>query len=121
MTPRERLKLCLLDESVRAPRASQMVALVNESEDYYATIRPCTTNTDRKVGRLCIPGVGREGHRVEVYRKSDRERLIRHDTSETYRTNRELAEQIAKLLKLEPYVCGSCAAGRHCCTGCDCC
>lgn len=83
-----------------------MVDLLNEDGRYHATIRPYTANTDRKVGRLRVPGAGREGHRIEVWRKKDERypgnRLICHDTCETYRTNRELAGKVLKLLRDGP-------------------
>ena len=76
-----------------------MVELLNADGRYRATIHPWTTNTDRKIGRLRVPGCGREGHKVEVYPSNPRgDLLFSHTTSETYRTNRELAEKVLKLL-----------------------
>lgn len=107
MTVRERLEKCLPWESqTRAPRAHQVVVLLNEDGRFEATIQPWTTNTDRKIGRLRVAGAGRKGHRVEVYRKGDPHtrdnRILLHITSETYRTNKELAKNALKLLNEGP-------------------
>ena len=83
-----------------------MVDLLNADPRFYATITKSHSNTDRpKPAGLRYrvhQGVGRDGHKVEVWRKKDERYpgnvILSHDTSETYRTNRELAQKVLRLL-----------------------
>lgn len=54
-------------------------------------------NTDRKVGRLRIPGKGRKGSHIQVYAWSTEvgklgERLLNHNNAETYRCTAEVRQ-----------------------------
>lgn len=70
------------------------------------TLEEWTTSTDRKAGRLRIPGRGRRGKRLTVYdRALDRSGygcresvLLQHHSGETYRFNSDVCEWIVARL-----------------------
>lgn len=97
LTPRERLELCLKDTTVRAPRLEQMAALLKADGRYEVKIFRTSCTKDRKIGRLLWPGVRTyTGKILEVTRRN--EVLFHHDTTDTYRTNHELARKVLDLL-----------------------
>ena len=68
----------------------------NEWDGYRATCESSYTNTDRTpAGYVYItsPGKGREGYEIKVYRGDLR--IFSHDSSGTYRTNREVEDWVA--------------------------
>lgn len=73
----------------------RVAAWINASmPGYRATAEPWTTSTDRKVrgSRLRWPGKGREGYLLEVWKGE--ERVLRHNSGETYRSNDEVERWI---------------------------
>lgn len=60
---------------------------------YSAFLEKSYTNTDRKAGRLRIPGKGRSGYKLTVgfYGKI----IFTHDSSQTYRSNKEVENWLA--------------------------
>lgn len=67
-------------------------------------VRAVTESTDRKVGRLRIPGKGRRGNELEVYRHAPEtlagwERIYSHNAAETYRSNDEVCRWIVEALE----------------------
>jgi hypothetical protein len=91
----------LVADRKRAPRLSQIAALVNEHfpKGYSATVTNSWSSTDRKIPgtRLRHPGKGRRGNRLLVRRGT--ETVVDHDASETYRENGEALEKVARLVK----------------------
>ena len=65
-------------------------------QGYTFRIEQGECNTDRKSGRLRIPGKGRTGTRLIVELK--RKRVIDHNGAETYRRNDEVASAIVAKL-----------------------
>lgn len=77
--------------------------MINESWDgYRATIEESYTNTDRhpRGVRWRIPGKGRQGFEIKVYRESDGVIIFQHDSSETYRKNDEVEYWIGRVAVL---------------------
>ena len=103
MTVEERLLACIEHDNIRAPRAQQIADLL-KSAGFEVSVHPWTTSTDSKIPstRLRRVGLGRKGKLIEVYPHGaggEREsRVLRWETSELYRTNREFAREAAKLL-----------------------
>lgn len=101
LTPYERLKRCLKDTTVRPPRLEQMAKLLRENGRYVVKVTETRCTKDRKIGRLRFEGRKQyKGKRLTVTRGSG-ERLkvlIDHDTTDTYRTNHELARLVLDLL-----------------------
>ena len=97
----ERMRACLERDDVRAPRACAIANLLRQ-HGYTVLVHEWTTNTDRpKPAGLRYRthiGKGREGLRIRVWLDSESEALIDHTTSETYRTNKELAEKALALI-----------------------
>lgn len=64
---------------------------------YTAEIREGFCNTDRKCGRLRIPGKGRYGNRLIVRKQGDI--VLDHNSAETYRTNEEVEDWLKRETK----------------------
>lgn len=67
-------------------------------------VEPSIASTDRKVGRLRIPGKGRRGTRIKVYGWSTEPGklgplLLSHDNAETYRHTGEVRAWIEQYAK----------------------
>ena len=74
-----------------ARRLKTIARFINENlPDLEAKIEQGYCNTDRKVGRLRVPGRGRIGSRLKGRRRSDGKVILDHNSAETYRTNREV-------------------------------
>lgn len=93
------------------PRLSVLTTFIRETwPELTVTLEPWTSSTDRKIGRLCWPGAGRKGKRLEVkYRRRVAgdplgvyRTLLSHTSSETYRHNGEVCEWIVKRLASHP-------------------
>jgi len=69
-----------------------------EVEGFTAQVVPGYCNTDRKIAgtRLIHPGKGREGNKI-VVRNAEGNVVLSHNAAETYRTNSEVEEWLAKL------------------------
>lgn len=75
----------------RARRLKTIAKYINENwPDYEARIVDGYCDTDRKIGRLRIPGKGRTGNRLQVRRKADKVVVLDHNAAETYRCNDEV-------------------------------
>lgn len=73
-----------------ARRLNTLAKVINESSrGFSATVVPGRSNTDRKVGRLRIPGKGREGNRLIVKNKKGQV-VFDHNSAEPYRTNADV-------------------------------
>lgn len=80
-----------------ARRLSTIAKDINDNCDgFTAEIVRGYCNTDRKVGRLRWPGKGREGNRL-IVRNANCEVIFDHNAAETYRTNAEVEEWLARL------------------------
>lgn len=64
---------------------------------YEAKIVEGYCDTDRKIGRLRIPGKGRRGNRILVRRLVDKVMVLDHNAAETYRTNQEVEDWISRV------------------------
>jgi hypothetical protein len=79
-----------------APRLRALVAAFNSKvTGYTATLEPSWSSTDRDIPgtRLRHPGKGRKGNKLTI-RNSKGVELFCHDSSQTYRTNSEIASRI---------------------------
>jgi hypothetical protein len=75
----------------RARRLKAIAKHINESwPEYEAKIVEGYCDTDRKIGRLRVPGKGRRGNRLLVRRRSDKRIVFDHNAAETYRSNDEV-------------------------------
>lgn len=79
---------------------------INENRpELYANCVAWTSNTDRKPAGLRYithKGKGRKGYRLKVFRRDDSGRLteiFEHISSETYRTNQEVEDWLARYLE----------------------
>jgi hypothetical protein len=81
-----------------APRLQKIAEAINEKAfGYTATVRPTWSSTDRKVGRLRVPGKGRKGFEIKVVNLNG-DKLFEYDTSvHPYRTNHDAAEAISAI------------------------
>jgi hypothetical protein len=73
----------------KARRLKALVQVINESGKYRAEIVPGYYNTDRKAGRLRIPGKGRTGNRL-IVRSLKNDVVFDHNAADTYRCNGEV-------------------------------
>lgn len=76
-------------------------------EGLTATIEQGYCNTDRKIGRLRVPGKGRRGNRLIVKHVSGYV-VLDHNAAETYRYNKEVEDW------LEKWVAGKCTKPGWC-------
>jgi hypothetical protein len=83
-------------EATRCPSLKEMGDFINERLGYKVRIEKGECNTDRKAGRLRIPGKGRIGNRLIVTHKG--QVLLDHNSAETYRHNTEVAKWIIEQL-----------------------
>ena len=93
-----------------ARRLKTIAKWINENvPELNATVQPSTYSTDRKIGRLRWPGKGRKGNRLIVTRKRGDVVIIDHNSAETYRTNAEVEEWLARWIagKCTGTWCGS--------------
>lgn len=109
----------------RARRLAAIAAWINENRpELRATVERSHVSTDRKLTgtRLRHPGKGRRGNRIKVYRlyvspggrnefgihltTAGTKPILDHDSAETYRTNSEVEEWLARYLK-------DCTKGKH--------
>lgn len=83
----------------RCPSLKAMAAFIMEQWPHLrAVVDEWECNTDRNAGRLRIPGKGRTGNRLRVYRQGEAQPILDHNSAETYRQNWEVADIIlAKL------------------------
>ena len=78
----------------RARKIPQMAdAIRAEFPELRVECRPSTYNTDRKCGRLRIPGKGRAGYVIRIY-NANGDQLLSHHSGETYRKNYEVEHWI---------------------------
>jgi hypothetical protein len=61
-------------------------------------------DTDRKIGRLRWPGKGREGNKLEVWRRGETDSsryqpIFTHNAAETYRNNGEVEDWLRRYLE----------------------
>lgn len=81
----------------RARRLSAIAAWINSNlaaNGFVARIEEGYCNTDRKAGRLRIPGKGRTGNRLVVERNGAV--VLDHNSAETYRHNGEVEEWLRR-------------------------
>jgi len=71
-----------------ARRLSTLAKEINKLPGFKARIERGYCNTDRKVGRLRVPGKGREGNRLIV--EFEGRVVFDHNAAETYRHNQEV-------------------------------
>ncbi len=81
-----------------ARRLKAIAKFVNEETEYKAEIIDGYCNTDRKIGRLRVPGKGRRGNRI-IIKDSFGNVLLDHNSAETYRYNEEVEEWLKKNIK----------------------
>lgn len=80
-----------------ARRLKAIAAWINANmPGYRAEVSSSYCNTDRKAGRLRIPGKGRTGNRL-VVRKGDAV-VLDHNSAQTYRTNAEVESWLSSEL-----------------------
>lgn len=79
---------------------------INENRpELYASCIPWTTNTDYKprgFRYITHKGKGRKGYRLTVYLRTGpgkTEEIFEHTSSETYRTNQEVEDWLARYLE----------------------
>lgn len=83
-----------------ARRLKQIAEWINANmPSYTAEIAEGYCNTDRKAGRLRIPGKGRYGNRL-IARKAGAV-VLDHNSAETYRRNEEVEQWLNDVLKTE--------------------
>ncbi len=83
-----------------ARRLKQIAEWINANmPSYTAEIVEGYCNTDRKAGRLRIPGKGRYGNRL-IVRKAGAV-VLDHNSAETYRRNEEVEQWLNDVLKTE--------------------
>jgi len=95
------------------PRLSVLARFIEETwPDLRVTLRPWTTNTDAKIGRLRWPGKERKGKLLEVRDPQlgrdglcDRGLILRHESGDAYRHNGDVCQWIVKRLE-EDEKCG---------------
>lgn len=85
--------------SVKAPRLATIAKWINENTTLAAEVCEGYCNTDRKIGRLRIPGKGIKGKELRVAKDdrtlrdavlTGRNLLFQHNSAETYRSNHEV-------------------------------
>lgn len=89
------------------PRLSTLAKFIRETwPTLKVTLVPWTTSTDRKAGRLRIPGRGREGKLLTVQDPAQDPHgfglhgvLLRHESGDPYRHNGEVCEWIVRRLR----------------------
>lgn len=83
-----------------ARRLKQIAEWINANmPNYTAEIVEGYCDTDRKAGRLRIPGKGRYGNRL-IVRKAGAV-VLDHNSAETYRRNEEVEQWLDDVLKTE--------------------
>jgi hypothetical protein len=81
-----------------ARRLSTIAKHINENwTEYEAKIIEGYCDTDRKIGRLRLPGKGRTGNRLVVRRKADKKCVLDHNAAETYRSNDEVEYWVSRV------------------------
>lgn len=90
---RNRKQLLTELELLKGTRLASLAKFINDRlPGYVAKIEPGYCNTDRKVGRLRIPGRGRNGNKLVV--RKNGEVVFDHNAAETYRKNSEVVNWI---------------------------
>ena len=78
---------------VRSPSLFAMAIFIRQFFGLNVNVFKSSCDTDRKAGRLRIPGKGRNGNRIQIFDKAG-VILLDHNSAETYRHNTEVAEWI---------------------------
>jgi len=84
-------------KSRRLPAIAAWINVNMSRYGYLAKIEAGYCNTDRKIGRLRIPGKGRHGNRLIVLREGVA--VLDHNAAETYRTNSEVESWLQRECK----------------------
>lgn len=85
------------------PTGRRLTTLAKEINEklpgFQARIEEGYCNTDRKVGRLRVPGKGRRGNRLIVTDEATGEVVLDHNAAETYRHNSEVEAWLESRLR----------------------
>lgn len=81
-----------------ARRLKTIAKYINSHTNLKAEITIGYCNTDRKVGRLRMPGKGRIGNRIIIFDQDNNE-LLDHNSAETYRSNQEVEDFLKYYLR----------------------